>query len=245
MKNTFYIAQRELYAYFATPIAYVIMATFLLFSGLIFHLFLSNGIADANTTMRNWFGYQFFVTGLLIMLFGSVLTTRLLAEELRTGTLELLLTSPIRNWQVVIGKFLATVVLYIVLLFLTLYYVLLLVLLGGQVDIGPLVSGYLGLLLLGSVFFSIGLFASALTESQVIAAVIAIILSFVLYVAGPLLVQSSTGPLQDFVNSISLGGHADSLASGVIDLRDILLYASVIGFFLFVTTRLVASRRLS
>jgi ABC-2 type transport system permease protein len=179
------------------------------------------------------------------MLFGSVLTTRLLAEELRTGTLELLLTSPIRNWQVVIGKFLATVVLYIVLLFLTLYYVLLLLLLGGQVDIGPLVSGYLGLLLLGSVFFSIGLFASALTESQVIAAVIAIILSFVLYVAGPLLVQSSTGPLQDFVNSISLGGHADSLASGVIDLRDILLYVSVIGFFLFVTTRLVASRRLS
>ncbi len=243
MKNTYYIAQRELYAYFASPIAYVIMGTFLLFSGLVFHLFLTNGAADANFTMRNWFGYQNFVTGLLVLLFGSVLTTRLIAEELRTGTLELLFTSPVRNWQVILGKFAATVVLYIVLLLLTFYYVLLLMLLGGQFDWGPILAGYLGLLLLGCTFFAVGMFASALSESQVIGAVIAIILSFVIYIAGPLLVQQQTGAVADAVNNISLLGHIDNLASGVIDLRDIVYYLSITAFFLFVATRLVAMRR--
>lgn len=245
MKNTYYIAQRELYAYFASPIAYVIMATFLLFSGLVFHLFLTSngGTADANFTMRNWFGYQNFVTGLLVMLFGSVLTTRLIAEELRTGTLELLFTSPVRNWQVIVGKFLATVVLYLVLLAVTFFYVLLMVLLGGQFDWGPLVAGYLGLLLLGCTFFAIGMFASALSESQVVAAVIAIVLSFVVYLAGPLLVGQSTGTFADVVNNISLLGHIDNMASGVIDLRDIVFYLTIIAFFLFTADRLVATRR--
>lgn len=243
MKNTYYIAQRELYAYFASPIAYVIMATFLLFSGLVFHFFLSGGQADANETLRNWFGYQNFVTGLLVMLFGSVLTTRLIAEELRTGTLELLFTSPVRNWQVVMGKFIATVALYIVMLVITFYYVLLLALLGGQFDWGPVLSGYLGLLLLGCAFFAIGMFASALTESQVVAAVVAIILSFVIYLAGPLIVQSTTGGFADAVNTISLSGHIDNFASGVIDLRDIVYYVSLVAFFLFTADRLIATRR--
>src|SRR5690348_4788652 len=125
MKNTYYILERELYAYFASPIAYVIMGFFLTFSGVLFSGYISPR-SDGNEVMRQWFS----VIGFVMLFIGSLLTTRLIAEEQRTGTLELLFTSPVRDWEVVMGKFLASVVLFLLLMVLTLYYILAMLVLG-------------------------------------------------------------------------------------------------------------------
>jgi ABC-2 type transport system permease protein len=239
MKNTYYILQRELYAYFASPIAYVIMGFFLAFSGV---LFSGNfgPTSDANTIMRQWFS----VIGFVMLFIGSLLTTRLIAEEQRTGTLELLFTSPVRDWEVVLGKFLASVVLFLLLMVITFYYLLVMIILGGRLDWGPILTGYIGLVLLCSVFFAIGLMASAFTQSQAVAAVISIILSLFLWIAGPLFIrQTDDSWWANTINFISLQPHIDSFSKGVLDLRDIIFYLSIITLFLIITTQVLKVRR--
>ncbi|MEI6043185.1 MAG: ABC transporter permease subunit [Chloroflexota bacterium] len=239
MKNTYYILQRELYAYFASPIAYVIMGFFLAFSGVLFSGYLSP-TSDANTVMRQWFS----VSGFVMLFIGALLPTRLIAEEQRTGTLELLFTSPVRDWEVVLGKFLATVALFLLLVVLTFYYLVALIVLGGQFDWGPILTGYVGLILLCSVFFAIGLMASAFTQSQAVAAVISIILSLFLWIAGPLFVrQSEDNWWANTLNFLSLQPHIDSFSKGVFDLRDIVFYLSIITLFLVITTQVLKVRR--
>ncbi len=239
MKNTYYILQRELYAYFASPIAYVIMGFFLAFSGVLFSGYLSP-TTDANGVMRQWFS----VVGFVMLFIGSLLTTRLIAEEQRTGTLELLFTSPVRDWEVVLGKFLASVVLFLLLMVFTFYYLLALTILGGSFDWGPILTGYVGLILLSGVFFGIGLMASSLSQSQAVAAVISMIISLFLWIAGPLFVrQNEESWWSNAINFISLQPHIDSFSKGVLDARDIIFYLSAITFFLVITTQVLKVRR--
>lgn len=239
MKNTYYILERELYAYFASPIAYVIMGFFLTFSGVLFSGYISPQ-SDGNEVMRQWFS----VIGFVMLFIGSLLTTRLIAEEQRTGTLELLFTSPVRDWEVVMGKFLASVVLFLLLMVLTLYYILAMLVLGARFDWGPILTGYLGLIMLSGVFFSVGIMASAFTQSQAVAAVISIILSLFLWIAGPLFVrQTEDSWWANAINFVSLQPHNDSFSKGVLDLRDIIFYLSIIGLFLIITTQVLKVRR--
>jgi len=239
MKNTYYLMQRELYAYFASPIAYVIMGFFLAFSGVLFSGYLSP-TSDANSVMRQWFS----VIGFVMLFIGSLLTTRLIAEEQRTGTLELLFTSPVRDWEVVLGKFLASVVLFLLLMVITLYYLLAMAILGGRFEWGPILTGYIGLILLSGVFFAVGLMASAFTQSQAVAAVISLILSLFLWIAGPLFIrQNDDSWWAGAINFISLQPHIDSFSKGVLDLRDILFYLSLIVLFLIITTQVLKVRR--
>ncbi len=239
MKNTYYILQRELYAYFASPIAYVIMGFFLAFSGVLFSGYISP-TSDANNVMRQWFS----VIGFVMLFIGSLLTTRLIAEEQRTGTLELLFTSPVRDWEVVLGKFLASVVLFLLLMVITFYYMVVLAILGGKFDFGPIITGYIGLILLSGVFFAVGLMASAFTQSQAVAAVISIIVSLFLWIAGPLFIrQNDDSWWATAINFISLQPHNDSFSKGVLDLRDILFYVSIIALFLVITTQVLKVRR--
>jgi len=240
MKNTYYVTQREVYAYFASPIAYVIMAVFLVFSGIFFFSYASSQGTDANTAMRSWFS----VLGFFMLFFGSILTTRLIAEEQKSGTLELLFTSPVRNWEVVLGKWLASMVLFAILLLLTLYYVILLLILGGKLDYGQLAAGYIGLFLEGGVFFAIGLFASALTFNQVIAAVVALVICLIFYILGPLVVQPGTTDwLASALNFITLQSHMQTFSQGVLDLRDIIYFGSLIALFLYGTGQSITTRR--
>jgi ABC-2 type transport system permease protein len=239
MKNTYYILQRELYAYFASPIAYVIMGFFLAFSGVLWSGYLAP-TSDANSVMRQWFS----VIGFVMIFIGSLLTTRLIAEEQRTGTLELLFTSPVRDWEVVLGKFLASVILFVLLMILTFYYLLAMMVLGAKVDWGPILTGYLGLILLSGVFFAVGLMASAFTQSQAVAAVISIIVSLVLWIAGPLFIrQTEDSWWANAINFISLQPHIDSFSKGVIDLRDIMFYLTLIALFLVITAQVLKVRR--
>ena len=239
MKRTYYITQREVYAYFASPIAYVIIAVFLVFSGIFFYAYVLSA-QEANSTMSSWFS----VLGFFMLFFGSILTTRLIAEEQKSGTLELLFTSPVRNWEVVLGKWLASIVLFAIILIITLYYILIISILGGKADTGPLLAGYLGLLMEGGVFFAIGLFASALTFNQVIAAVVSLVMSLIFYILGPLVVHPGTTDwVANALNFITLQTHMQSFAQGVLDLRDIIYFLSLISLFLYGTGQAISTRR--
>jgi ABC-2 type transport system permease protein len=244
MKNTYYITQRELYAYFASPIAYIMMAFFLAFSGALFSIFFNQtaGTAELNSTMRGWSGS----VGFFLLIFVSIITIRLIAEEQRTGTLELLLTSPVRDWEVVVGKFFATVVLLLLTLAFTFLYILLMLVFGGQADWGPVLSAYLGLLLIGGVAAAFGNLASSLTQSQAVAAVIGILVCIVLWFLGPLFV--SNGPTNSDWWSValsyaSLQSHVDSFSRGSPDLKDILYYVTLIILFLGITVQILKMRR--
>src|SRR5918912_272449 len=160
------IARRELGALFVSPIAYVVAAAFLALSGYLFSILL---ITSSQATMTSLFQNVSFI----LLFVAPLLTMRLLADEQKQGTLELLLTAPVRDWEVVLGKFLAALALFGTILLCTLYYPLLIWRFGGNPDPGPILTGYLGMLLLAGAMFAIGTLASSLTENQIVAAVLA------------------------------------------------------------------------
>ena len=170
-----------------------------------------------------------------------VLTMRLLAEEQKMGTIELLLTSPVRDWEVVLGKFIACMTFFIGALALTLWYVLMLVWRGNP-EVGPLLSGYLGIILYGSVGISLGLLASSLTSNQIVAAVVSlgalVLLSFLEVAANQVTGLSST-----IVAQMGLTTHFDDFIRGVIDTSNVVYYISMTTVFLFLTIRSLEARR--
>jgi ABC-2 type transport system permease protein len=235
MRNVFYIAGKELRSYFVSPVAYVIVAFWLVAMGFFFWLSITS---FGEASLRNVFG----VVIILLLLISPALTMRLLSEESRTGTLELLLTAPVKDWSVVIGKFLGAFGLYIAMMALTLTYPLLLVLFGGNPDWGPIWSGYIGVLLLGMAFLAVGLFASSLTSNQMVAAVIAFVILLILYLISQV-VSSVAAGVGDFLSKFSLYDHFDPFPRGIIDLKDVIFYLTFTGVVLFITVQVVEGRR--
>jgi gliding motility-associated transport system permease protein len=234
MGNTLVIAKKELKGYLGTPSFYIIIAVFLFISGY--------GFAFSSATYQDSTIQGFLDWGSFFLLFlGPALTMRLFAEEEKLGTLELLLTAPVRDIEVVLGKFLAALGIFSLMLALTLYYPLLLALFG-QPDPGPIFSGYVGILLLGAVFLSIGLFSSSLTSNQIVAFVLgsALVLSFwFIGQAGGL-----TGDKADRIfQMISVSTYFPAFARGVIDSNALIYYLSIMCVFLFLTLRSLESRR--
>jgi ABC-2 type transport system permease protein len=229
------ISGKEARSYFASPIAYVVMAMFLLITGYFFAAYVGNtGLAMLD---------GLFSTGTIIMLMlvASLLTMRLLAEEQKLGTIELLLTAPVRDWEVVIGKYLASLAVFVVMVGLTLYYPLLLFWFGDP-DPGPIFSGYVGLFLLGASFLSVGLLASSLTSNQIVSAVLAfglLILVWVMAGAGGFV----SGAPAEVISYMSLSFHLGDFVKGVIDTKDIIYYLSFIALFLFLAVRSLETRR--
>jgi ABC-2 type transport system permease protein len=230
-----FIAGKELRSYFVSPVAYVIVAFWLVATG--FFFWRSVDVTN-EATLRDVFS----VVTILLLLISPALTMRLLAEESRTGTLELLLTAPVRDWSVVIGKFLGALGLYAVMIGLTLFYPILLMLLGGNPDWGPIWSGYIGLLLLGMSFLAVGLFASSLTSNQMVSAVIAFVILLILFVISQVAGSVSTG-VGDFLSKFSLTDHFDSFPRGIIDLKDVIFYLTFTAVVLFFTIQVVEGRR--
>lgn len=235
MREVLYIAGKELRSYFVSPVAYVVVAFWLVATGFFFYVSVTLG---QEASLRNVFG----VVIILLLLITPALTMRLLAEESRSGTLELLLTAPIRDWAVVIGKFLGALGLYVVMIALTIFYPILLMLYKGDPDWGPIWSGYLGLLLLGMLFVAIGLFASALTSNQMVSAVIAFVLLLLLFVISQLSQNIGAG-LGDLLTKISVSDRFDPFERGIVDLRDIVFYLSASALVLFLTVQVVEARR--
>lgn len=234
MGNTLTIMRRELGAYFNSPIAYIVVTVFLLVTG---YLFFSQVFLVGEATLRDFFG----IAPLIFIFFTPAISMRLLAEEKRTGTLEMLITMPVRDWEVVTGKFMASLALLGTAVAITLAYPLTLSRLGDM-DWGTVVGGYLGLFLLGGAYLAIGLMTSSWTRNQVVAFIISFAICFALYLFGKLLplMPPSLAPLIDY---ISLDSHFANISRGVIDTRDLIYYLSLIGGCLFLATQSLDSRR--
>jgi ABC-2 type transport system permease protein len=234
MSATMAITKRELRTYFNSPVAYIVVTVFMLLAG---YLFWNTVFIERQAEMRGYFG-------LMPMLFTFIIpaiTMRLLAEEKHTGTLELLITMPIRDWEVVVGKFLAAVGLLAALLLLTMVYAFTLAAIG-PVDKGPAYGGFLGLLLMGSAYAAIGVMASSLTRNQIVAFILAFAISFGLYLFGRV-VQIVPPALQPLVAFLSIDNHFEAISRGVIDSRDVFYYLSVIAISLVVATVSLESRK--
>jgi ABC-2 type transport system permease protein len=234
VRNIWAIAQRELRSYFVSPVAYVVSALFLLISGFLFSLIL--GISN-EASMRPLFG-NFAVIFLFIV---PALTMRLLAEEQRTGTMELMLTAPVRDYELVLGKFLGVFLLLLIMLAITLVYPGIL-LLAGNPDRGPILAGYLGVILQAAALLSIGLFASSLTQNQIIAALLAFVILLILWLADAL-GNFTQGRIGDLFRFLSITKHFDEFPRGVIDSKDIIYFLSVTAAALFFTVQSVTARR--
>ena len=234
MSATVAIAKRELRTYFNSPVAYIVVTVFMLLAG---YLFFANVFIEKQAEMRGYFGLAPMLFSFII----PAMTMRLIAEETGSGTLELLITMPVRDWEVVVGKFLAAVGLLAVLLGLTLVYAFTLSSLG-PLDKGPAYGGYFGLLLMGSAYVAIGVMASSLTRNQIVAFILAFAISFALYLFGKIL-QVVPNALQPLIAFLSIDGHFESISRGVIDSRDILYYISVMVVSLVIATVSLESRK--
>jgi len=239
MRKLWAIVRRELISYFSSPLAYIVMTAFLLMQGYIFYLivsFLNNPSTQAMTPLRLFFGGTIFFW-LFLLFVVPVITMRLLAEERRSGTLEVLLTSPVTEGQVVVGKFLAAMIFYIALWLPTSIYVLVL---GrhSEIDLGPVFAGYLGVLLLGFLFLAVGTFASTLTDNQLIAAIIAFAAMVVLFSIGlveQLLISSSA--FKAALGHMNLWTQMDDFAKGIVDTRHVVYQLSVGILFLVLAAK--------
>jgi ABC-2 type transport system permease protein len=228
------IARREVRAYFDSPVAYIVVTVFLVLAG---YLFFTQALLGGQAEMRPLFD----IAPLLFVFLAPAITMRLLAEERRTGTFQLLITLPLRDRDVVLGKFLGALALLATAIALTLFYPLTLARMG-DLDQGAVVGGYLGLLLMGAGYLAIGLMASAWTRNQIVAFIVAFAISFSLFLMGRLgpLVPPVLAPILEY---LSLTSHFDNIARGVIDTRDVLYYLSLITGCLFVCVQSLASRQ--
>jgi ABC-2 type transport system permease protein len=222
MKKCWIIAKRELSVFFDSLIAYIIIVAFLGFTGFFTWLYGSNIFFVGQASLQTFFSISYWT----LFFFIPAITMRMLAEEKRSGTIELLLTKPVTDWQVVTGKFLSTFILILITLILTLPYYFTVWSLG-PIDHGVVWSGYLGLVLMSAAYISIGLFASSLTSNQLVAFLLALLIGIFFHIIFEILAQSTSGQLADIFGYLNLSAHYDSISRGVIDTRDLIYFLSI------------------
>jgi gliding motility-associated transport system permease protein len=234
VRNVWAVAQRELRSYFLSPLAYVVIALFLALAGYLFALILQNGReASIRGLVQN--------VSVLYLFIVPAISMRLLAEEQRTGTVELLLTNPVEEWEIVTGKFLASILLVLVMLGLTLLFPLFLFVFGNP-DRGPIITGYLGVFLQAAAFLSVGLWASSLTQNQIVAAIVSFALLLVLWLSENL-GQFLGGTIGQIVSYTSVINHFQSFPQGVIESKDVIYYLTLVAGGIVLSTLSLQSRR--
>ncbi len=230
------IFARELRTYFNSPIAYIWTSVFLVFTG---WFFFKGFFLAGQAEMRLFFNllpwvYLFLVPGLAM---------RLWSEERKLGTIEVLMTLPVRDGQAVAGKFLAALAFLAFSLVMT-FPIPLTVALLGRPDAGAILGGYLGALLMGGAYLAIGLCCSGLTENQIVAFITGVVACFALFIVGEdFVIMSAPSALAPVLSYVGLGSHYRSILRGVIDSRDVVYYVSVIAFFLYANVRALAERK--
>lgn len=245
MRTAWVIARRELISYLCSPIAAVLLVVFLLVNGYTFWILLS-ALNDPRSqvngaVMQLFFGGTLFFW-FLVMLMSGALTMRLFAEEKKQGTYELLMTAPVRDGEVVFGKFLGAFLFYALLWIPTLVYPLLLSRYAA-LDWGPIACGYLGSLVVGALFLAIGQFASALTKNQIISAVVAFTICLLLFSLSFLEFFLPLPQWRGVFGVLNLVAHLDDFGKGVIDTRILVFYSTLILFFLYLTLKGIESRK--
>lgn len=234
MRNTLAIAKREFSSYVNSPIPYILVTAYIITAG---YLFFRQLFFVRQADMRPFFEN----TPLLFCLIVPFLTMRLVAEERKEGTLELLLTMPVTDWQLVLGKFLAALGLMGVLLLLTLPFPITVAGLG-PLDKGATVAAYFGALLMSGAYIAIGIMASSFTKSQIVAALVAFFIGFALFLLGAL-TNMLPPSLAVVAGALSIMTHFMNIARGVIDSRDVLYYLSMIIVCLLIAQTTLDSRR--
>jgi ABC-2 type transport system permease protein len=251
VRNIIAIADKELRAYFASPIAYIIIGLFSLLFGWFFYMYLMLFVRESEQMMQFGGGSaninQQMIRGVLlnsaviILFVMPMITMRTYSEEKRSGTIELLLTSPITDLQIILGKFFGALGLYVAMLFVTMLYMAILFVFGNP-EWRPVAAGYLGLLLMGGCFISAGLLISSLTKNQIVAGMITFAVFLMLWVIN--WIGESSGPTtRDVVSYLSITEHFDDFARGIIDTKHVVYYLSFITFGLFLTAKSVDSER--
>lgn len=223
MKQMWLITKRELQSFFDSLIAYIMIIVFLALSGLFTWLYGSDVFYVNQASLQSFFSIAFWT----LFFFIPALTMKQIAEERRSGTIEMLLTKPVSEWQILWGKFWATLILIGIALLLTLPYYFTVWSLG-PVDHGEVWTGYLGLLLMSSAYVSIGLFASSLTTNQIVAFLLALFTGIFFHLLFGFLASNMSGTLASVFSYLSLSTHYDSITRGVIDTKDIVYFLSLV-----------------
>jgi ABC-2 type transport system permease protein len=247
------VFKKEMRLYFGSPVAYVVFTFFLVISGWFFsQIFLFYSDASMRSLMQPQFGQNLNVVdnvmrplftnmSVVLLFFIPMLTMRLFAEEKKSGTMELLLTYPVRDGEVLAGKYLAALVLYLILLALTLLYPGL-VAYFTRVEWGPILTGYLGLILTGAVFLAVGVLVSSLTENQIVAGfgTFGMLLAFWVVGWGA---EFAGGNMRTVLQYLSIGDHLEGFTRGLIDTKDLVYYVTGVALALFLTLRSLESKR--
>ena len=252
MRNILAIAGKELRAYFHSPIAYLVMTVWAVLSGFVFYLFTGAYIAYSfrmqsmggmggqpplslnEVIIRQMLEGILMVVALFLL---PLVTMRLYAEEKRSGTIELLLTSPLTDFQIILGKYLGALALYVVLVALTFLYLTVLFIYGNP-NAKPLLANVLGLLLFGAGLLALGMWISTFTKNQIIAAVVSMVFFLLLYILNwPS--DFSFNAVTRVMSYMALSTHLDNFAKGVIDLSDVVYYVSLVVIGIFLTGRSV------
>jgi len=239
MKQIWIITRRELQSFFDSLMAYIMLIAFLGFSGFFTWLFVDDILFVKQASLQSFFGIAYWT----LFFFIPALTMRLLAEENRSGTIELLLTKPINDWQVVLGKFLSTFLLIIIALVLTLPYYITVANLG-PIDHGAVWSGYLGLMFMSAAYISIGIFTSSVSNNQIISYLLALFIGIFFQIIFSMLSSNISGLFAEILNYLSVSTHFESISRGVIDSKDIIYFLSLIFFGLILAEAGLAKRRL-
>jgi ABC-2 type transport system permease protein len=238
------IFAKELISFFNSLVAYIVMVVFLTGMGLLMWVFPETSVLDYGyADLETLFSLGPYVFMFLI----PAITMRSLAEEKKTGTIELLLTRPLTDWQIILGKYLACFAIVLFCLIPTLLYYFTVYKLGnpvGNVDTAGVIGSYIGLALLGGVFVSIGIFASSITSNQIVSFILAVFLCFIFFSGfqsiASVNVWGSTAPL---IEQLGILSHYQSMSRGLLDSRDLLYFMSVVGLMLLITRTVLGSRQ--
>ncbi len=236
---------RELKAYFFSPLAYIVGALLLLVNGLTFWAivaFLNDPRAGGSATPLAFFFGQTLYFWLVLLFVTPVLTMRLISEERRSGTIETLMTAPITETQVVLGKFAAALVFYCFLWAPTLIYCAILAA-HSEVDWGPVAAGYFGIVGIGALFLAVGTFATSLTKSQLVAAVLTFALLIPIFTFGLLELLVNDPGAREVFGYLNLWQHMEDLGRGIVDSRRLVYYVTGTALFLFLAARALAARK--
>jgi ABC-2 type transport system permease protein len=239
MHRILVITKRELQSFFDSLIAYIMLILFLGFSGFFTWLYGSDIFLVGQASLEGFFNIAFWT----LFFFIPALTMRLLAEEKKTGTIEMLLTKAVTDREVVIGKFLSTFLLIAVALVFTLPYPITIANIGN-LDIGQVVCGYIGLLLLSGAYISIGLYASSITNNQIVAFLLALFIGLFFHLIFGVLADNFTGLVGQVLNTLSLSNHFESISRGVMDTRDLIYFLSIIFIGLFLSELSLTKRNI-
>ena len=223
MRSICVITKRELTSFFDSLIAYVMIIIFLGLSGFFTWLFGSNVFLIGQADLQVFFGISYWT----LFFFIPAITMRSLAEENHSGTIELLSTKSVSDWQIVVGKFLASLLLLTIALACTIPYYITIANLGN-VDHGAIIGGYFGLLLMSAMYISIGIFCSSLTNNQIVAFLLALFIGIFFHILFQLMAAGSTGMIGSILDYLSVRTHFESLSRGVIDTRDLIYFGSFI-----------------